>query len=273
MGMSAGGGGGSVKAEPNVTPLVDVMLVLLIIFMVIIPTLTSGLNATPPQGINLNTGATNGIAFDTANVQELTFTLSGALGESETGGATITIVPRTGGNRFAGSYFTSYTNDNFFDRNRGTRLSNTPATQDLVKDYDVNGAFLVRWDRESNVVRTATQATLEIQDGSEKTPITLTRADLRVGGFGYMRRSSQVSVHMKVEGATPADEYSNFVGKGDPTGDSSPLGKALAEKEHLKAELLNEKTQTEQLRREVASLRQQLAEERAKNGAAPLKPE
>jgi biopolymer transport protein ExbD len=47
------GGGSSVKAEPNVTPLVDVMLVLLIIFMVIIPTLTSGLNATPPQGINL----------------------------------------------------------------------------------------------------------------------------------------------------------------------------------------------------------------------------
>jgi len=53
MGMSAGGGGAAVKAEPNVTPLVDVMLVLLIIFMVIIPTLTSGLNAAPPQGINL----------------------------------------------------------------------------------------------------------------------------------------------------------------------------------------------------------------------------
>jgi len=51
--MSVGGGGSSVKAEPNVTPLVDVMLVLLIIFMVIIPTLTSGLNATPPQGVNL----------------------------------------------------------------------------------------------------------------------------------------------------------------------------------------------------------------------------
>jgi len=52
MSMSTGGGS-SVKAEPNVTPLVDVMLVLLIIFMVIIPTLTSGLNATPPQGVNL----------------------------------------------------------------------------------------------------------------------------------------------------------------------------------------------------------------------------
>ena len=53
MSMSVGSGGGSVKAEPNVTPLVDVMLVLLIIFMVIIPTLTSGLNAVPPQGVNL----------------------------------------------------------------------------------------------------------------------------------------------------------------------------------------------------------------------------
>ena len=53
MGMSASTGASNVKAEPNVTPLVDVMLVLLIIFMVIIPTLMSGLNAAPPQGINL----------------------------------------------------------------------------------------------------------------------------------------------------------------------------------------------------------------------------
>ena len=52
MAMSTGGGN-AVKAEPNVTPLVDVMLVLLIIFMVIIPTLVSGLNAEPPKGINL----------------------------------------------------------------------------------------------------------------------------------------------------------------------------------------------------------------------------
>ncbi len=53
MGMSASVGGAAVKAEPNVTPLVDVMLVLLIIFMVIIPTLVSGMNADPPKGINL----------------------------------------------------------------------------------------------------------------------------------------------------------------------------------------------------------------------------
>jgi biopolymer transport protein TolR len=53
MGMSAGGGAASVKAEPNVTPMIDVMLVLLIIFMIVVPQIQSGFTATPPQGINL----------------------------------------------------------------------------------------------------------------------------------------------------------------------------------------------------------------------------
>jgi len=52
MGMSAGGGSG-VKAEPNVTPMIDVMLVLLIIFMIVIPAINAGFNAEPPQGQNL----------------------------------------------------------------------------------------------------------------------------------------------------------------------------------------------------------------------------
>jgi biopolymer transport protein ExbD len=46
-------GVGGVKAEPNVVPMIDVMLVLLIIFMVTIPALAAGFTATPPQGINL----------------------------------------------------------------------------------------------------------------------------------------------------------------------------------------------------------------------------
>ena len=41
------------KSEPNVVPMIDVMLVLLIIFMVVLPALTSGFTANPPQGINL----------------------------------------------------------------------------------------------------------------------------------------------------------------------------------------------------------------------------
>jgi biopolymer transport protein ExbD len=46
-------GGGGVKAEPNVTPMIDVMLVLLIIFMIVVPAINAGFNAQPPKGVNL----------------------------------------------------------------------------------------------------------------------------------------------------------------------------------------------------------------------------
>jgi biopolymer transport protein ExbD len=52
MAMSTSAGGG-VKAEPNVTPMIDVMLVLLIIFMVVTPALLAGFNAQPPVGQNV----------------------------------------------------------------------------------------------------------------------------------------------------------------------------------------------------------------------------
>src|SRR5215467_960533 len=42
MGMSSGGGRGEVNADINVTPMADVMLVLLIIFMVVTPMLQKG---------------------------------------------------------------------------------------------------------------------------------------------------------------------------------------------------------------------------------------
>jgi len=53
MAMSSGGGQGAVQSTPNVTPMVDVMLVLLIIFMVVAPALLAGFNAEPPQAQNI----------------------------------------------------------------------------------------------------------------------------------------------------------------------------------------------------------------------------
>ena len=52
MAMAASSGSG-VQSSPNVTPMIDVMLVLLIIFMVVTPALMAGFNADPPKAINL----------------------------------------------------------------------------------------------------------------------------------------------------------------------------------------------------------------------------
>jgi hypothetical protein len=84
-------------------------------------------------------GGRSSYITDIGNAQEVTFTLSGSLGESETGGTTINVVPRTGGNRFAGNYFTAYSNGSFFDRNDKTRTSTF--SNRLLKEYDVNGAY------------------------------------------------------------------------------------------------------------------------------------
>jgi biopolymer transport protein TolR len=52
MSMDVGGAKGGVKSDINVTPLVDVMLVLLIIVMLIAPLLQQGVQLTLPSANN-----------------------------------------------------------------------------------------------------------------------------------------------------------------------------------------------------------------------------
>jgi len=52
MAMDVGGAKGGVKSDINVTPLVDVMLVLLIIVMLIAPLLQQGVPMTKPSAVN-----------------------------------------------------------------------------------------------------------------------------------------------------------------------------------------------------------------------------
>jgi biopolymer transport protein ExbD len=55
MAGSVGGAGlTSVKSEPNVVPMIDIMLVLLIIFMIVTPLIAAGFKATLPKGKNLD---------------------------------------------------------------------------------------------------------------------------------------------------------------------------------------------------------------------------
>ena len=55
MAMSVGRSGQTaVKSEPNVVPMIDIMLVLLIIFMIVTPLIAAGFKATMPRGKNLD---------------------------------------------------------------------------------------------------------------------------------------------------------------------------------------------------------------------------
>ena len=80
MGMSAGGGSG-LNSEINVTPMVDIMLVLLIIFMVVTPLLQSGVTVTLPRG--LNPDEDGNITKDTAVVVSVPFAGSYHVGRDE----------------------------------------------------------------------------------------------------------------------------------------------------------------------------------------------
>ena len=66
MAMSAGGGAGGISSEINVTPMIDVLLVLLIIFMIIQPLnrQTIPIQVPPPQTTAAPAGPSNQIVLE-----------------------------------------------------------------------------------------------------------------------------------------------------------------------------------------------------------------
>lgn len=69
--MAFGGGGKGVKSGINITPLVDVVLVLLIIFMVMTPTLLKEVDVKVPDKAEVETNATP------SSTEELVVTVTG----------------------------------------------------------------------------------------------------------------------------------------------------------------------------------------------------
>jgi hypothetical protein len=87
---------------------------------------------------------------DAGATEEVTFTGASGLGETETGGLVMNLVPKAGGNSTHGSLFASVTGENLQSDNLTPALKNQGviAASPLSKVYDVSGAIGGPIDRE-----------------------------------------------------------------------------------------------------------------------------
>ena len=93
---------------------------------------------SPPSG-----NSATSYVVDAGNAQEVTFTTAGALGETETAGLVMNIVPRNGGNTTHGSFFASGTGGKLQSDNLTPALKEqgVTAATPLTKVYDVSGTI------------------------------------------------------------------------------------------------------------------------------------
>src|SRR4030095_1939177 len=98
--------------------------------------MVDGMNAGAARG---GAGVSN-YQVDVANAQELSYSLSGGLGEAETAGPTMNVVPRRGGNPFAGSFFFSGANSAMQGSNLTQELRDAGLRDpnELIKAWEAN---------------------------------------------------------------------------------------------------------------------------------------
>jgi hypothetical protein len=82
---------------------------------------------------------------DVGNAQEVSLTISGGLGEAETGGPVMNVVPRTGGNALRGQFYYNYANSSLQSDNRTAELlvfnPNLRKQDEIIKFQEINGSF------------------------------------------------------------------------------------------------------------------------------------
>jgi hypothetical protein len=101
--------------------------------------LTNGLNVAAPFG----GGGVSDVTYDIANAEEMQVLISGGLGEAETGGPSINIVPKSGGNQFRGAGFYSTSGDWATSNNVDDQLRSFGITQPptLRSNWDTSGSL------------------------------------------------------------------------------------------------------------------------------------
>jgi hypothetical protein len=96
-----------------------------------------------PVAAAMNGAGVSTLAYDTSNVEEMSVLVSGGLGESETGGPAMNLVPRSGGNAFSGQAFYNTAGDwsrgdNIDAALRGIGITRGPG---IISAYDASGSL------------------------------------------------------------------------------------------------------------------------------------
>jgi proteasome lid subunit RPN8/RPN11 len=114
------------------------------------------------------------------------------------------------------------------------------------------GRLEIRWNAEAPAVREAVAAKLEITDGRARPSTTLTQAQLRSGGYPYVRESERVDVRLVLErrGGRRTQEAVTFLGP--PVRSPEALEKEL---HRARTELLNQAMKIQALERTLNELK------------------
>jgi hypothetical protein len=124
--------------------------------------LLDGLLISVPQGSSSNSFT------DSRNSQEISVTVGGSMGETETGGPVLNMVPRTGGNKMSGSFYGGWGPESLQGSNLtdALRRAGAVAPTPLTKNYDISGAVggPVRKDKLWFFASTRRQGTAQLFD-------------------------------------------------------------------------------------------------------------
>jgi hypothetical protein len=104
---------------------------------------TEGMIQVDGMYMNVPQAGSSNALVDVGNSEEITFSVSGGLGEAMTGGPVLNAVPRSGGNTVKGSFFATGTSSGMVGSNftQELRAAGLKAPNPLLKSFEVNPAI------------------------------------------------------------------------------------------------------------------------------------